>query len=368
MKLKVALAHDYLIKNGGAERVLEALHELFPSAPVYTLVYDEIGTGGRFKNWEIHTSYLQNRLLIRKGFDYWRFSMPQAVESFDLSQYDLVISDSSSFIKGVITQPKCLHLCYMHTATRFLWFDIKKHIDRGRFLSLTKTAIPFVLHSLRQWDWLAAQRPDVIISNSKTTQKRVDKFYRRQSKVIYPPVDTRRFTDNERKPGDYYLIVSRLEAHKEIDLAIAASNKSNQPLHIVGSGKQEKRLRELAGPQVKFLGHLNDDEVAKEMSLAKAFLSPQVEDFGITMVEALASGCPIIANGSGGATEIVDSKTGILIEKMTVDNLVKELNDFRGEDFTAKLCKERAENFSKDNFLTIMQNELNQLINNKLKE
>jgi glycosyltransferase involved in cell wall biosynthesis len=348
-KYKVALAHDYLIKNGGAEKCLVAFHELFPNAPVYTLIYDTIGTNGLYEGWDIRTSYLQNRVGANKYIDYYRLVMPQAVESFNLDEYDIVISDSSSFIKGIITQPKTKHICYMHTPTRFLWFDINKHIGRAKFLSSLKSFIPYFLHKVRIWDTLAAERPDIIIANSLTTKKRISKFYHRDSSVINPPVEIG--TYGKRNVLDYYLLVSRLEPHKDIEVAIKSAMLARVKLKIVGSGTDEARLRSMAGSNIEFLGHVSDEEKNKLFQGAIAFLAPQTEDFGITMVEALSHGCPVIANDDGGASEIVQpGKTGILIKDLTSDllcevlksNVVLKIND---DD-----CADSVKKYSTDNF------------------
>ncbi|MFA6082095.1 MAG: glycosyltransferase [Patescibacteria group bacterium] len=347
---KIALAHDYLIKNGGAEKVLISLHQLFPSAPVFTLLYDEKSTHGVYKDWDIRTSYLQKRPAIQKLINYYRAEMPRAVESFDLSEFDVVISDSSSFIKGVITQPNTKHICYMHTPTRFLWFDIKSHIERGRFAGALKGLVPLMLHRLRRWDVIASSRPDVIIANSKTTQDRITKFYHKPSTVINPPVDVDRFDIKKRDTKDAFVIVSRLEPHKDVDLAIKAANLSQTKLVIIGDGNDSERLQELAGPTVKFLGRVSDQVRDDWLYQAKAFLAPQTEDFGITMVEALAAGCPVIARNAGGAAEIVTPHTGILIDSLDAENLADQLKTFDSSKFKPEDCHLRAMQFSEDKF------------------
>lgn len=222
--------------------------------------------------------------------------------------------------------------------------------------------MPAALHFIREWDWLAAQRPDYLISNSHNTQERVEKFYRRESEVIYPPVETERFNKQPRHPSDFFLIVSRLEAHKKIDIAIKACNQIKAPLHIVGIGKQEKHLHQIAGPTIKFLGQLNDTQVADELSRARAFIAPQTEDFGIAMVEALAAGCPVIAKNLGGAREIVDQTSGVLIDQMTPENLAQQIERFSNHNFSASACRQKAEHFSKRNFLAIMQKQIDTLM------
>lgn len=349
--LKVAIAHEYLIKNGGAERVLQAIHDIFPKSTVYTLVYNEQTTGGIYKKWDIQTSYLQSKPLINYGINYYRAAMPQAVESFDFSKYDLVISDSSSVIKGIITQPETLHVCYMHTPTRYLWFDIDFHINRGKFFKPLKWLIPTMLHKQRQWDYIAAQRPDYIISNSVTTQSRILKFYHRESELIHPPVNMSRNQISERDPQDYYLIVSRLEPHKNIDMAIKAAINSKQKLKIIGVGTDLDYLKKISNENIEFLGKLTDEQVAVHFSRAKAFLAPQTEDFGITMVEALAAGCPVIANAKGGALEIVEHNvTGRLLPEINSEQLSSELLSFDISKYKPENCRDAAEKFSSNQF------------------
>ena len=354
-KIKVALVHDYLIKLGGAEKVLDVLHQMFPSAPVYTLLCDEHATNNHYAQWDIRTSWMMKLPQKFKRIDYWRTLMPQAIESFDLSAYDLVISDSSSFAKGVITQPNCLHISYVHTPTRFLWFDIERHISRGKFFGVVKKIIPYVLHRMRQWDFIAARRPDVLIANSVTTQDRISKFYRLGSTVIYPPVELNRFNISKKKPQDYFLIISRLEPHKDLEIAIESSMTHDMPLVIVGTGTHEAVLKRLAGNSIKFVGNVDDAERDRLLYGAKALIAPQIEDFGITLVEALATGTPVIARAMGGALEIVQSpKIGVLLKEMTVENLSEILTNFDQSHYDSQLCVSIAKQFSQDIFMKQM--------------
>lgn len=349
--LKVALCHDYLIKIGGAEKVLEELHLMFPDAPVFTLLYDESATARRYASWDIRTSWLQKAPYAFSKINYYRALMPQAVESFDLAAFDVVISDSSSFIKGVITQPHTLHISYIHTPTRFLWFDLARHITRGHFSALVKSAIPAVLHRIRQWDTVAAKRPDVLIANSKTTQDRIKKFYQRDSRLIYPPVECARFDHSRRHPQDFFLIISRLEPHKEIDTAIAVANSLGVKLKIIGEGGDQTRLRQLAGPSIEFLGWLDDQKRDHYLYHAKALLAPQVEDFGISMVESLAAGCPVITRNSGGGAEIVqDGVNGIVITEPLAEGLAQAIHSFQDDRFTASVCAQSAQRFRPEIF------------------
>ncbi len=348
---------------GGAERVLDVLHQMFPEAPVYTLLYDQNATNNHYNGWDVRTSGMMKLPQKFKRIDYYRALMPQAIESFDLSDYDLVISDSSSFAKGAITQPNCLHISYIHTPTRFLWFDVDRHVSRGKFLGVIKKLIPLVLHSLRQWDFIAARRPDVLIANSNTTKDRINKFYRLESTVIYPPVDLKRFDISKRDPQDYFLIVSRLEPHKDLAVAIEACSNLNIPLKIIGTGTHQHVLERMAGSSIQFLGTVADNDRDKLLYGARALIAPQIEDFGITMVEALAAGCPVIARAEGGATEIVQhGKTGVLLNEMSVAHLSNILLDFNQNNFDSHDVAIASERFSADHFVT----QLRSLIISKL--
>ncbi len=358
-KYKIAFAHDYLIKNGGAENCLRDLHELFPHAPVYTLLYDEEATQRVYKDWDIRTSYLQKRAYVSKLINYYRLVMPQAVESFDLSEYDIVISDASSFIKGIITQPNTFHLCYVHTPTRFLWFDIGNHINRAKFASVVKSFVPYVLHKMRIWDTISAQRPDLLVSNSETTRSRVRKFYHRDSVVINPPVNIEIDAYKDRLPKNYYLVVSRLEPHKDIEIAIRAAIKANVKLKIAGEGADLERLRSISNKNIQFLGRVSDNEKEELMLGAIAFLAPQTEDFGITMVEALSFGCPVITNDAGGGSEIVqDGKTGILIKDIDAIKLAEVMTSNKSYEIKAVDCAKSAEKYSSDNYKVRMLKEI----------
>ena len=321
--LRIALVHDFLLRHGGAERVLSVLHRLFPSAPIYTLFADARVVKTHFADADVRTSGLQGLPLwmLRR----YRFLAPfciSAVESFDLSAFDIVISSSSSFAKGIITKPETTHIWYCHTPTRYLWDWTHAYLgqpDYPRFLGRV------VIHGLRLWDFEAAQRPDYIIANSQTVKERIQKFYRREAKVIYPPVAMRedgrwkmedgsarttpllnsKFQIPNPKQSEYFLIVSYLQKYKNIGIAVEAFSKLNMPLVIIGDGPERKNLERVAGSSVRFLGWQNDETVERFLAYCKAFIFPSDEDFGIAPVEAMAHGKPVLALRRGGATETV---------------------------------------------------------------
>jgi len=347
--MRVALVHDYLNQYGGAERVLEAFCEIWPEAPIFTLIYDERRTGGAFKDRRIRTSFLQRFPFIRAHHRPFLMLMPLAIEQFDLSKYDLVISDSASFAKGVITRPKTLHVCYCHTPTRYVWDDSHKYIEEFNYPGFVKKIIPPFLNYLRLWDEAASWRPDQYLANSNFVASRIQKYYQRRAQVIYPPVKTELFCIGQ--PRDYFLMVARFLPYKKIDLAIRAFNQLGWPLKIIGEGPDRRRLQKMAGPGIEFLGLISDTKLRDYYAACRAFVFPQEEDFGITLVEAMSSGRPVVAYREGGALEIVrENVTGIFFEEQTVDSLISALEKFRPQDFNPELIREHAKQFDKEIF------------------
>lgn len=359
--MKVALIHDHLAQDGGAEKVLRVLAEMFPEAPIYTLLYEPKQVAKYFKDRKIETSIIQKLPGGVKHYQWYLFFMPTAVEFFDLSAYDLVISDTSSFAKGVITKPDCFHLCYCHTPTRYLWSDTHQYINELKYNKWLKKIISLILNRIRLWDRLAADRVDLFVANSKTVQGRIAKYYRRNSLLVYPPVETEKFSisdlSQQKIEEKYFLIGCRLAPYKRVDLVIKAfkelAGDQNYRLKIFGDGVDEKRLKELAAAcnNIEFLGRVSEEEKAKLYSGAQAFINPQEEDFGITMIEAMASGRPIIALRRGGATEtVVEGKTGLFFDEQTPASLIAVLKKFKAEDFNSSEIREHAQQFSVANF------------------
>jgi len=343
--MKTALIHDHLNQLGGAERVLKAFAEKYPEAPIYTLIYDEKKTKELFKDCEIIESFISRFPFARKKFRWYLPMMVPATESYNLSGYDVVLSDSSGLAKGVITPPRTLHVCYCHTPTRYLWSDHNIIIDKLERSWLVGRLSQLYRSYLRIWDRQAADRVDKFIANSRYVAQRIQKYYHRDSIVINPPVDISRFQVSNEK-GDYYLIVSRLRPYKKVDLAIQAFNKLGLPLYIIGYGEEEARLREMAGPHIKFLGNVSDREVIKYISHCKAFIHPQEEDFGITAVEAMASGKPVIAYGVGGVLEtVVPGKTGVLFDEQSWEALADTIIHFKETDFNPQEIRQHAQQF-----------------------
>lgn len=347
--MRVALIHDHLTQYGGAERVLEAFQAIWPNAPTYTLRFDldTLGPAGQaFQHKDIRTSFLARLPLARRGFRWLLPLMPMATESYDLSEFDVIISNSSAFSKGVITAPHALHICYCHTPTRYLWSDSDSYVDELRAPGIVKLILPWLLHKLRSWDQLAAQRVDKFIANSETVQRRIQKYYRRDSQVVYPPVDTDKFSISN-EPKNYFLTGGRLVAYKRFDIVVDAFTKLGKPLKIFGSGPELADLKRRAGPNVEFVGRVSDDERARLFAQALAFINPQEEDFGITPVESMAAGRPVIAYRRGGAIEtVIDGVTGILFDEQSWEELADTVLQFDANKFDPQKIRAHAEQFA----------------------
>ncbi len=321
--LRVAIVHDYLAQAGGAERVVEAMHEIWPDAPIYTSVYDADATLSSFKQMDIRTSFLQ-KWAGSARLHKWALPLyPLAFEQFDLSGYDAVVSSTTGFAKGVITGPETCHVSYCHTPARFAW-RYHEYVAQGGYGRMTQRILPLITHHLRNWDYQSAQRVDHFVANSFNTARRIRKFYGRTSDVIHAPVDVSRFQIAARPTADYYLVVARLVGYKRVALAVEAMSRLDLPLKIVGTGPEEARLRALAGPSVQFLGRVADAEVSNLLANCRALLFPGEEDFGITPLEAMACGRPVIAFRAGGALETVaDNQTGTFFDELTPDSFIE---------------------------------------------
>ena len=348
--MKIALVHDYLVQYGGAERVLECFCELFPYAPIYTIVHDKKLMHGVLENKNIHTSFLQKFPLARKNHRIFPLLMPLAVEQFDFSKYDIVLSDSASYAKGIITGPETLHICYMHTPMRYAWDDCEKYTEDFGFPKIIKKLIPFAMNYIRLWDKASADRVDKFIANSNFVAKRIKKYYRKNSIVINPPVSVNKFYLS-RKRGNYFLMVGRLIAYKRHDIAIQAFNKLGLPLKIIGRGPEMKKLKKMAGPNIEFLERVSDKELPRYYAECRAFIFPQEEDFGIVAIEALASGRSLITYRGGDIPEhIEEGKTGIFFERQTPEDIIKAVKKFQNEDYNPEYIRSKALKFDREIF------------------
>jgi glycosyltransferase involved in cell wall biosynthesis len=349
--MKVALVHDYLNQMGGAERVVLALHEIFPDAPLYTSIYDPKRVDTAFQKIDVRTTFMQKLPLVKKHHQPFLPLYPFAMERLDLRGYDLVLSSSSAFGKGVITRPETMHICYCHTPMRWCW-NYDEYVERERLGRISRSVLPFLMTGLRVWDQMSATRVDHFIANSPVVADRIQKYYRREAVVIPPPVEASRFTfDPTIVPDEYFLIVSRFMPYKRIDLAIEACNHLQLPLVIIGSGRDENRLKSIAGPTIRFTGRLSDEEVLYYYAHCRAFILPGEEDFGITPLEAQASGRPVIAYGAGGAlASVVEGVTGTFFQTQTPESLIAALASFNERIYDPQTIRNHALEFDKPRF------------------
>lgn len=344
--MKVALVYDRVNKWGGAERVLLALHKIFPDAPLYTSVYNS-KTAPWANAFDVRTSFLQNFPNAKSSHELYAPLMPLAFESFDFSEYDLVISVTSEAAKGIITKPKTLHICYLLTPTRYLWSGYEEYFQN---LLLKIISYPLVLY-LRSWDKIAAKRPDKIIAISGDVRKRIKKYYDLDSKIIFPPLSKIPNKNIDPKKGEYFLVVSRLVYYKRIDIAIKAFNKIKYPLKIIGVGGELERLKSMANSNIEFLGNLTDEKLSFYYKNSRALVFPGVEDFGLVMAEAQSYGKPVVAFRKGGALDIVkEGITGEFFEKQSSESLIKVLEKFDDTRYNTNLCREKSLRFSFENF------------------
>ncbi|HUT22616.1 MAG TPA: glycosyltransferase [Candidatus Bipolaricaulota bacterium] len=359
--MKIALIHDNLVQEGGAEKVLAALCEMFPESPVFTLVHNKNKTQSFWGNKEIRTSFLQKLPFGVSKFQWFLMWMPAATEKHDLSEFDLIISSCSDFAKGVITKPTAKHICYCHTPTRYLWIESQKYVDTLRKNSLVKKFLPIALSKLRLWDRMAADRVDVFVANSNVVAQRIKKYYGQDSRVIFPPVETSKFFISSR-PKKYFLAGGRLVPYKRFDLAITAFNRLNMPLKIFGDGSEKKNLMKLAKNNIEFLGKVSDSKKAELFADSKAFINPQEEDFGITSIEAMASGRPVIAFRAGGALDtVIDNETGIFFDRQNWEDLAYRVLSFDEKSFDPETIRAHAQNFD----LEIFRNKMKELISSQ---
>ncbi len=345
--MKIVLVHDWLINIGGAERVLIELHKIFPQAPIYVLFYDEKFVKEFIPEAEIRTSPLQKIPFVFKIYRFLAFLMPSAVESLDLSEFEVVISSSVVFSKGLVLKPKTKHICYCYSPTRFLW-DRNIEYENKSFLSY------IYRHFLRIWDRQASDRVDEFVAISKNVQNRIKKYYRRDSKIIYPPLTLSNIVREKTVNNpNFYLIVSRLVPHKNIDIVIDVFNKLGYELIIVGSGSHKNYLTKKAKKNIKFVGYKDDNEIARYYQDCKAFIMPQEEDFGVTPLEAMAFGKPVIALKQGGATEtILEGVTGEFFDDPIPEALadgIRRLNE-NYSSYNPDTIRKHVQKFSRDKF------------------
>lgn len=346
--MRVALVHDYLAQDGGAERVLKALQEIWPEAPIFVLFHDTKKID-YIPSLKITESFLAKMPFIRSAFPWYLPWMPMATERHDLSNFDVVISSSSVFAKGIITPPHTLHVSYCHTPARFLWADGHDYLSDLKRSQLTKLILPALIHRLRLWDQMSTERVDQFIANSRTVRQRILKYYRRESVVIHPPVSLS--TPSINKIGPYFVAGGRLVPYKRLDIAIKTFNRLGWNLKIFGVGPELKYLKKIAKSNIEFLGKISETAKAELLAGARAFIHPQLEDFGITPIESMSVGRPVIAYGQGGATETVQhGVTGVLFPEQTWESLYEALIKFKPFEWDTQKIKEYSQQYNTEKF------------------
>lgn len=360
--MKIAFVHDFLLRLGGAERVLKVLMDMYPEAPVYTLLYDEKKVGHLFPKERVITSNLQKWPRFIPGMHKLMFPfMPGAIEQFDFTGYDVVLSSNSAYAHGVVTNLETTHICYYHTPMRYAWDYTHRYLKDQNFGPVAEWAAKRLLHRVRQWDFLASDRVDIGLANSKTVRNRIQKYYRRESEILHPPVDVERFEAHDKHEG-YFLIVSTLTPYKRIDLAVELFNRLGKRLVIIGDGPDKGRLKRMAAENIDFLGFKDDELVKEYMENCRAFIFPGEEDFGIAPIEAMACGKPVLAYRKGGLTESMEEGvTGEFFDEATVASMEEGLTQLLIHEgkYDAKAIAKHAEQFSRKRFEKAIKSVIN---------
>lgn len=343
---KIALVHDYFVQLGGAERVAAAMHDFFPSAPIYTTVALPHRLPKELRGADIRTSVMQRLPGMEHRFRQYFMLYPFAVENFDLSEFDLIFSSSSGYAKGVRRRNDAVHVCYCHTPMRGIW-RYEDYLEREKFGPVTRSLLPLSLWGLKKWDLRAARQPNYYIANSQLAAKRIKQVYDREAIVIPPPIDVERFQTSS-QIEDYYLVLSRLVPYKRIDLAIEACKRLGRKLVIIGDGPDRERLEKIAGPQTQFLGRQSDSQVNHYASRCRALLFPGEEDFGRVPLEVNAAGRPVIAFKGGGAMEtVVEGLTGVFFKKPNSLSLAEAIEEFESREWSQQILRRHAEKFDR---------------------
>lgn len=351
--MRVALVHDWYYVNGGAEKVIKAITEVFPDCEHFAL-FDIMSDNDKLKllkTTKVQTTFVQKLPFISKFHRNYLQLYPYAIEQLDLSSFDIVISSSSSVAKGVLTNSNQTHICYCHSPMRYAWDLYHNYLDESNFNWLAKIYVKYVLHNIRKWDIISANRVDYFIANSSYISKRIQKVYRRDAKVIYPPVEIDYYALDEHSTRDYYFTASRMVSYKKIDLIVATFAKNGKKLIVAGSGPELSKIKASSKSNIIFIGHVTDDELKKYLQNAKAFVFAAEEDFGITPVEAQACGTPVIAFGKGGSLEtVIDKKTGVLFYEQSSESMQEAINIFETLRFDYSEIRQHSLKFSTKRF------------------
>lgn len=347
--MNIAIVHDFFCNLGGSDQVAATLHQLFPQAPIFTLVASDRNRGTELLlGMDLRFSFIHRLPFARRWHEPYLPLFPLAIESLDLTGFDLVLSSSHVCAKGVIPPPESLHLCYCYTPARYVW-DLYPLYTR-RLNPLLKLYVAFVMHRLRVWDVSTCNRVDHFVAISDFVAQRIQRYYRRSATVIYPPVDTSFFTPGKERE-DYFLVVSRLTAYKRVELAIETFNRLKSTLLVIGDGPERRRLRAMAGPNIRFLGALPREEVRDHMQKCQGLIFPGKEDFGITPVEVQATGRPVVAFGAGGALEtVLEGVTGVLFAEQTADAICEAVSRLSMQTFDPDVIRDHALRFDREVF------------------
>lgn len=349
--MKIALAYDYMTQMGGGERVIHALHSIFPDAPIYTVVYDRKAMSDDFRRMDIRTSFVDKLPLSYKKFEIYIPLYGFAMEQFDFREYDVVLSVSTMVAKGLMTGPKTCHISLCFTPMRWAWDLYQNYIEELKGRPIMRAGFRLVTHYYRVWDIASAVRVNYFIAGSRAAARRIRKHYGRDSEVIYPPVDVESFVPNGKPPEDFYLVVSRLVLAKRIDLAVKAFSESGRPLIVIGQGERMPYLKKIAKPNIRFLGYQPDAVIREYYARCRALVFPGEEDFGLTLVEAQASGRPVIGYAAGGALETIqDGKTGVFFRQQTPECLNEAVDRFEKTRFHGGVIRQSSLRFGMEPF------------------
>jgi glycosyltransferase involved in cell wall biosynthesis len=363
--MKVAIVHDWYDTPGGAEKVIQALLEIYPDADLFALVdfFDKQDRDRYLFGKSVNVSFIQKLPFASSKFRFYLSLFPIAIEQFDLSPYDLVISSSHAVAKGVITSTQQLHISYIYSPMRYAWDMYHTYLKAHNITGLKALILKYTLHKIRIWDYASSTRVDKFVSISTLIQQRVQKYYRRKSHIIFPPVDCDKFTLHTKKQ-DYFITASRLVPYKKVKMIVEAFNINSLPLKVVGSGEEFEAIKKIAKPNIEIIGYCEEEELIKLMQNAKAFVYAAYEDFGIVPVEAMSCGTPVIAYAKGGIQDtVLDKKTGLLYQHQNIESLNQAIKEFDNIDFDYQSIAEHAKKFSKQNF----QQQIKQFIDDSLK-
>ena len=349
--MRVAIVHDWLTGMRGGEKVLEALCDLYPAAPIYTLLHNRGSVSSKIESHPIRTSFLQHAPFVKNRYRNYLPFFPRAIERMDLQNFDLVISSSHCVAKGIIPAPSARHVCYCHTPMRYIWSHYNDYFGDHKVGLLKRLTLPAVRDYLCDWDLSSNQRVDRFAANSRNVADRIRKFYGRDSEVIYPPVDVEFYTPEHSDRGPFFLIVSALVPYKRLEIAVDAFNRNGKTLVIVGTGPEYRSLKKNSQPNIQFAGRVEAHELRELYRKAAALLQPGEEDFGINVVESLACHCPVVAYNRGGASEtVVEGETGIFFNDLTAQSLAEAVDKISSIRFNKPLMRETAQRFSAARF------------------